>query len=258
MQNDKISVFKDPQTHKHTGFAGVVSVYDSEIYIDTRDGTGYDKVIEKVAPFTKKLSTKFFHDSFEDANHDIIVHILEGIHDFDPNRNMKLSTFLEMRVGKRVINSLKSKNKLARNATNLNIVLYKIKCDCGYIYKSNDSNSVCLMCGRTSKNTKKFMVGFTEINESSLKQDMHNDSAETINIENLLINRDYESSAKQDVKIILSNADLKTKKIVDLVCLGFTTRAIAEEVGLTDTGVKYKLKELSKNKKIKDILSGAT
>lgn len=258
MQDNNISTFFDPQTKKYLGFAGIVSVYDSEIYVDTRNGKGYDKVISKISPFINKISTKFkfFNDSREDTSHDIVVHILEGIHDFDPNRDMKLSTFLEMRVSKRIINSLKSRNKLARNATNLNIVLYKIRCDCGNVYKSNDSQMSCAICGRTSNNTKKFMVSFTEINESSLKQDIRNDLTETPNIENLLIDSEDNSLIKYDIMTSLSDLDIKTKKIINLVCDGFTTVAIAKEVGLSDTGVKYKLKELSKNKKIKDILCG--
>ena len=103
-QCGETEVFVDPVTKVQNGFVGNAMVYDQSIYIDTRDGTGYDKVIEKLGALIYKFSNKyhFNNNSFEDTKHDVIIHILEGIPKYNSNRNAKLSTFLEMRVSIRL------------------------------------------------------------------------------------------------------------------------------------------------------------
>src|SRR5271169_3035249 len=99
-----VETFHDPRTKEYVGFRGLVRLYDEDIYIDTRTGKGYDEVIKKLSALVRKFMSRFHFNgnSSADTKHDIIVHILEGIPKYNPDRNTKLSTFIEMRVGRRL------------------------------------------------------------------------------------------------------------------------------------------------------------
>ena len=96
----KVEIFIDPKTGKNNGFVGFVTLYDAEIYVDTRDGTGYSEVIKKLEPLICRFAHKYHFNgnAFEDTKHDVIVHILEGIPKYNPNKEMKLSKNLSKKI----------------------------------------------------------------------------------------------------------------------------------------------------------------
>ena len=81
-------------------FAGNVLVHDKVIYIDTSNGTGFQKVFENLSGTILKLSHfgACNFGSFEDAKQEICLVMLEGILKYKPDKDASLSTFL-YRVG---------------------------------------------------------------------------------------------------------------------------------------------------------------
>ena len=183
VERKALETFYDSKTGIPTGFCGTVRLYDVDIYIDTRTGNGYDEVIRKLNPLIHKFMAKFHFNgnSAGDTRHDIIVHILEGIPKYNPNKNTKLSTFIEMRVNRRLINELRDKSRISKNATYLNIGTFHVVCQCGndFIATINNgelSQTICQECGRSLAGAvKKVPINTPEVNESMLytDDDMH-------------------------------------------------------------------------------------
>lgn len=259
----EIQVFVDKDTDKACGFAGIVELYDIKVYIDTRGGTGYDTVIDKLKPLICKFAMKyrFAGNTFEDTRHDIIVHILEGIPKYNPQKNTKLSTFLEMRVNRRLINELRNRSRISRNATYLNVGLYNIYCDCGYsfIVKIDQlTNKECAECGKSIHNIKrKVSINTPEISESMLAPAGLYENCNDDNIpgiQNEIKDIDDNVIFTHDVQNWLKNEDPRVVKIVELIYFrDYSIKAAAEEVGLSGAGANMKLKELSKNKIVREL-----
>lgn len=263
-----IQLFVDPKTKSQNGFAGTVVLYNSKIYVDTRDGTGYDKIIEKLGALIYRLALKyrFNGNTFEDTRHDIIVHILEGIPKYNPDKNTKLSTFLEMRVNRRLINKLRDCSRISRNATFLNVGTYQITCECGInvIAIFNGKNGYekdCQKCGKAlSEAIKQIPLNTPEVNESMLSQnrfyedfsDIHTDFGTFLNE---TISIDDEVIFMHDMQNWLCEEDPRVVKIIELYCLhDYSIKAAAKKVGLSSAGGNMKLKELAKNPQVREIL----
>ncbi len=54
----KVEVFIDKKDNKYNGFVGFDKLYNSEVYIDTRDGNGYNTVIKKLNQLQCKIALK--------------------------------------------------------------------------------------------------------------------------------------------------------------------------------------------------------
>ena len=169
-----LQVFTDADGN-YSGFAGTVLLYNAAIYIDTRDGTGYKEAIDKLNPLVYKFMSKFYFsgNSYEDTKQDIILHILEGIPTYDPRKPVKLSTFIEMRVNRRLINELRDKSRIFKNATFLNVSSFNFTCECGNnftitISNDDDRKIICNSCGDEIKIKKKLSINTPEVNDSDL------------------------------------------------------------------------------------------
>ena len=249
--SSNIKVFTDKQTGKNCGFAGEIEVYDSKIYIDTRNGTGYDKALKKLEPLVYKFASQFNFNgnTFDDTRHDIIVHILEGIPRYNPNKNTKLSTFIEMRVNRRLINDLRDQSRMSKNATFLNYGLYNIKCKCGtnFIEKlDNFTQCKCVGCDEHVDNAKKIPIGVPEISIGGSYDD-YSKSPEFL---------DDEAIFMCDMGQWLNDEDKRVVKIIELIYFGdYSIKAAAEKVGLSGAGANMKLKNLAKNKVVKEIFN---
>jgi len=253
--------FKD-DSDKSTGFSGTIALYDSEVYVDTRDGTGYKEVIEKLQPLIHKLASRYHFNgnSIEDTRHDVIVHILEGIPKYNPDRNTKLSTFLEMRVNRRLINDIRNKSRISRNATYLNIGLYSITCKCGHncITKMDEKFEFnCPECDSIiNQESKKVPVNIPEVGESMLcsyegyggYNEYHNVAGEDCKPV------DDEVIFMHDMASWLKEEDERVVKAIELIYFhDYTKSAAAREVGLTSNGLGLKLQELRHNPVVKEI-----
>lgn len=266
-----LKVFTDSEG-KHVGFAGTVLLYDSAIYIDTRDGTGYEETITKLTPLIYKFLSKFYFggNSYEDTKQDIILHILEGIPKYDPRKDVKLSTFIEMRVHRRLINELRDKSRIFRNATFLNVSSYHFTCKCGNNFVltiSNDESEVlCNSCGKRIKIKKKVSVNTPEVNESMLfhiDEDRGHDSViDELPLTDYNLIRssqkpvDEQVITREDMNILLENEDPKIAEMVRLIYFyDYSIKAAAEKVGISSAGANIKLKKLQDNKMVRELFN---
>ena len=118
---------------EYKGFAATVKVKDTEIYVDTQTGTGYTEVLKELHSMIDYLAGRFTFDGFtlDDNKQHIAVMVLEGIPKFDPTQESKLSSFLQMRIGRRLINELRDRNKPRKSATTLKHQPFTYRCSCG-------------------------------------------------------------------------------------------------------------------------------
>lgn len=244
------------------GFAGTVILYDSKIYINTKNGQGYKEVINKLEPLILKLACRYHINGnlFEDTKQDIIVHILEGIPKYNPEKNTKLSTFIEMRVNRRLINDIRNKSRMSKNATYLNIEIFNISCKCGYSFIGKFGNGYEIKCPRCDiiigSDIKKTPMVISEVNESSLMPGSQDNALEfrDFTMNNNITNVDDNIIFMCDIGKWLRNEDPRLIKIIELIYFkDYSIKAAAEEVGLSSAGANIKLKELSKNKYVREL-----
>ena len=263
----KVEIFVEPNNSKYSGFAGSVKIYDTEVHVDTRDGTGYNEVIEKLNPLVCKFALKFHFagNTFEDTKHDVIIHILEGIPKYDPRKNMKLSSFLQMYIDRRLINKIRNKSRASRNATFLNIRTYNITCDCGCNFVETvgkNETKHCPGCNKLIKNiTKNIPINMFELPESMLVTfEEDGESDKYINMQESIISDeitpiDDEVLGACDMQKWFQDEDPRVVKIVELMCFhDYSLTAAAKEVGLSGTGAGMKLRNLKDKKIVRELL----
>jgi RNA polymerase sigma factor (sigma-70 family) len=276
----KVKTFYDPKTDKYFGFAGIVKLYNKEIYVDTRNGTGYDKVIKELDRYIIRLSYKYnlsnLGFTFEDTKQHIIMRILEGIPKYDPNRKTTLSTFLHMRIERRIINEIRNSSTEAKNPTVLKTSLHSIICECGckfMVSVSGDErveDTKCYWCDKTIENAKIFSVNTPPESINSVFKIQSLTDAERITIEDVISDDSYDiplifgekpklenqTALKHDLEKWMNLEDPKVKKIVELVCFkDYSIKAAAAVVGISHTGATNKLKKLKRKKIIRDMFN---
>lgn len=262
-----------------TGFAGYIKVYDKSIYVDTRDGTGYNDIIENLGKFVNHLSTKYHFDgfSFEDIKQHILVYILESIPKYDPRRNTKLSTFIQTCVNRKMINELRDRSRMSRNATTLNLHYYSIWCskcknnfDIAVETKDDIDEHVCIVCGNKMDSDCAMPYNKQEISlEYILSYKYDSDSFMEVannqkvvgenmsSLYNLQKSADEEIIEKYDLESLLNDLNEKdpcVAKLIELHCFkGYSIKDAAKEVGLSGMGASLKLKNLKRKLKVKEI-----
>ena len=263
-------IFLDPTTNEYVGFAGKVKVHDSEIYVNTKSGKGYDKVIKKLGKLIHFLSTKYHLKGFalEDSKQHIAMRILEGIPKFDPRKGVKLSTFLQMRINRRLINELRDQNHSSKNATYLNINSYNYLCGCGNSFtitlteEENETERVCEKCNSSTNKARKVSVGFSEVSLDSYA--VFNNSNETdedvgnydsfIENENVLDEDDI--ILKHDINSWLENHDPIMAKLFNLILLqDYSVSRAAEKLGISNACASLKLKKLKDDEKFMEMIN---
>jgi hypothetical protein len=79
-------------------FAGKVTVFGNNIYIDTSNGTGFHEVFQIMNPAINSMAIDHHawgsFSNFDDARQDICLAMLEAIVKYNSNRGASLSTFL--------------------------------------------------------------------------------------------------------------------------------------------------------------------
>lgn len=266
--DNKAEVFENPETGEYIGFSGKVKLYDTEVYIDTRSGQGYEEIIKKLNPLICKFASKYHFNgnSFDDTRHDVIVHILEGILKYDPRKETKLSSFLQMRVNRRLINEIRNNGRAFRNATFLNISTFSCTCSCGHNFVETvgkEEDIICPECSRRIEDLDcKNPINMYEVSESMLNYrywDGEKDCNAYVNTDELLYNNhkvrpDVEAMNRCDMQKWLKDEDPRVVKIVELMYFhDYTVKAAAEQVGLTGAGANLKLKCLKNNKMVREI-----
>lgn len=271
-----IKIFTNAKTNKYCGFSGIVRVNNADIYVNTQTGSGYEAVINELNGMINFLSAKYQFNgcSFEDRRHNIIVHILEGMPKYDPRRGTKLSSFLQMRINRRLINELRNESRISKNATFLNINTFHILCECGANTHVNipvgDSieDNVCPECQMSLADVKQIVSSSApELNASMVSIPMHSgngyDDIETLDYAGSKTHNIFGQQIKLDEEVIyisdlqkwLQDEDPRVVKIIELVCFNdYSITDAAKQVGLTGAGASLKLKNLKKKKIVKELL----
>ena len=274
---NKIKTFYNSDTNKYIGFAGVIQLYGDEFYVDTRDGTGYDDVFKKLKKLISYLAYKYNISGFtiDDAKQNIAVHILEGIPKFDPNKGTKLSTFLQMRINRRLINQMRDHGRVSKNPTILRTSLYKVICKCSsnFIlalnYDESLEDKICGQCNENIYDAKIYAINRNPMPLSiyeakrsknvykglTLNEVISDNSFDIPMVQGSKIQFDSMIMYDQDLNKILEKEDLKIGLLIKLVCFeGYSVSEASKIVGLSHMGASKKLKRLKKNKMIKEML----
>lgn len=271
--NRHFETYIDPDTNKYCGFSGIVTVNDSNVYVNTKTGAGYEAVIKGLHKLVDYLGHKYRlkGNTFEDNKQNIIVHILEGIPKYNPFKNTKISTFIQMRVERRLINEIRNESRLSKNANYLNVQAYTIICSCGSEYSVTVAkrrmltHTKCNKCGSLASEQRVLAFSSPEVSlESVLEKCSDGDSVRDISIlqnsdTDILNTQDNHPDDKiihmHDIQKWLEKEDPRIAKIVELVCFqDLSIKAAAEQVGLTGAGANMKLKSLRNKKIVRELL----
>lgn len=241
-------------------FAGSVDVYDENFYVDTRTGEGLDLVLGKIDPLLCKMASKTYMPGyfFDDIKQELVAIAINGIRSYNPNKNVKLSTFLHIHLRNKLISKIRSKNKMSKDAFGLG-GSHIHTCDCGHsgVLKDDDSEDFlyCAGCGiEVPKKTRRIReeILFTQI------KTINSDKSDDINFEQRIPDDEDPFDSRIDfidsLNKLSSSIDEKTAKIIELVCLeDYSIKDAASEVGLSGWAASMRLKNLSKNKIIRDM-----
>lgn len=219
------------------GYRAYVQVYDEKIYVDTFTGEGYDLVLKKIEPLICKRAsrTRLSGLLFEDVKSELTIIALEGIQNFDPHRNIKLSTFLHSHLHNKTVSKIKSDNRRPKDAFFLE--------------------------GKNLTNDGNFNKARSELHFSSLKP-LYKDGESSVNFEDTVSkDNNFYSSGKDPLKSVefeaslrkaSSNLESKTKKIVELMYYkDYSIKDAAKEVNLSGWTASLRLKKLSKRSSFK-------
>lgn len=194
-----------------------VRMYDEDILINKKSGKGFQKVLDKIDPLISSMAVRYKINNYavSDLKQELYLIAVQGIKAFDPNKNVKLSTFLHVHLNNKIISKLKSSLKKSNNAVYLN-------------------------------NQDEF---FREINVDSIS--LINDMEESQDI--YMIKNIYEMNLDFDLFLELLKEDIEYESwlIVKLLTVeNLTIREISEKLNMNIWTVSNKLKKLSKNEYI--------
>ena len=230
-------------TSSKKAYSCYVDMYDEKIFIDTVTKQGYKRVLERIDPLLCKWSSKTYLPgySYDDIKQELSVIIVEGINAFDPNKKVKLSTFLHTHLRNKLISKIKSINKLSNDACSLK----------GLTLSEEDAPK-----HRRSREELNF-TSMAKVNPSSGEE--YCEFQDTLANSDALYSDDGTIFEKIDLELAIGKledfVDAKTYAILRKVCLeGFSIKDAASDVGLTGWAASMRLKKLSKHKIIVDML----
>ena len=254
-------------------FKGNVKLYNEEFYVNSNTGEGLDRVLKKIDPLLFKMSNSLFIPNYapEDLKQELAIIAIEGVRSYDSTKNVKLSTFLHIHLHNKIISKIRSKNKLSNNAFSVSEdASLPSTCDCGSTqFKIEERDGAetsreCLSCDKLYKReirTAKKEVLFSEIGtRMSANLDEEVMFIDSVGSEDSVFGpvRTLESQldAEASIASVCDGLDEKTSKILKLISLeDYSIKDAAEEVGMSPWAANLRLKNLSRNKKIRDMLS---
>ena len=222
-----------------------VEVYDESVYVDTDTGEGIARVLKRIDPLLCKMASKTYMSgyNFDDLKQELAAIAIEGVYSFDPDKNVKLSTFLHIHLRNKIVSKLRSINKISNDAFSLH---YDEPVD------GNRDPSL-----RRSREELVFSAIKPKVDKNSEEYGSFEDG---LSSENSMFSGAVDAPQALDFKSSISklhgSIDEKTARIIELICLNdYSIKDAAEEVGLTGWAASMRLKKLSKNRIIKDILN---
>ncbi len=102
-------------------FEGMVQLYNEEMYINMNTGEGVDRALKKIDPLLTKMAIKTYiaNTTFDDRKQDLVIIALDGFKKYNPDKGVKLSTFIHRHMIFKLISKLKTLNQKSRNANYL-------------------------------------------------------------------------------------------------------------------------------------------
>ena len=226
-----------------SAYSEIVKVYEEDVFVDTETGEGVARVLKRIDPLLCKMSSKIYMPgySFEDIKQELSAIAIEGINSFNPEKNVKLSTFLHIHIRNKLVSKLRSVNKLSNDAF--------------LLHSDDDSNSKNQL--RRSREEISFSAIRPKVDKNSEEYGVFEDTiSETDCINPSVYEGIRRSDFRSSLKKLSACIDQDTIRIIELICLDdFSIKDAAEEVGLTGWAASMRLKKLSKNRIIKDILN---
>lgn len=227
-----------------------VDVYNESFYVDTETGVGFDKVLEKIEPLICKMASGTYISgySFSDIKQELTVLAIEGIKAFNPNKGVKLSTFLHIHLRNKLISKLRSENRMSNDAFGLANKL-----------GANPSEESKETSGGAVNKIKRVReeIRFSQCS-ASLSDDGNVLFENTVGDEEGIyqsVKTDYETiNFEVSLKKLSKKLDRKTSRIIELVYFeDYSIKDAAEKVGLTGWAASMRLKSLARKKSFKDI-----
>lgn len=250
-------------------FEGVVQMYEEEILISKEKRTGYDKVLEKIDPLMRSMASSAYIPGFgfDDVKQELLRIAVEGIDSYDHDKSVKLSTFLHTHLRNKFISLIKHHHKIANDATSFDQPDYG-KCECGgsmvLIFKNQNTADVskCSDCGKENQNSyrrSREEIVFSSIMIKSDDSEEQTDFESVVANEDGIFQKDGYAQKEVDINTIISliekESDSKTAHILRRTCIdGVSIKDAAAEIGLTGWAASVRVKRLSENEKIRELL----
>lgn len=250
-------------------FEGNIQMYEETIYISTVTKQGYDKILKKIDPLIRSMSTKVYIPgyAFEDIKQEISRIAIEGIDSFDPEKKVRLSTFLHVHLRNKVISLIKHHNKISNDASvSLDVDLGI--CDCGgrIIQKKQEENimysdiTCCISCGKSTnhfyRRSREELV-FSSLGTKEPSEDQV-DFQSTLSTDDSFFSRDgYTGGVDIDavLKKIKEEIDPNTAHVLKRICMdGLSIKDAAAEVGMTGWTASVRIKKLADHEEIRSLL----
>lgn len=243
----------------------LVRMYDEEIYVSTKTKEGYDKVLKKIDPLLCKWAARTYMSGygFDDIKQELSIIIIEGINAFDPERKVKLSSFLHNHLKNKLISKLKSVNKLSNDAYAYPEEKTKSICSCGGIFTKKGKVNVCEECGNefgpVYRNSREEFIFSAMPKVSSSTGEEYMDFESSLSVSDGMFSSNGTPFDKVHLDLAIdrlsSQVDPKTLMILKMVCLdGHSIKDAAKKVGLTGWAASMRLKKIKANKVITGLL----
>ena len=227
---------------QYVGFCGVVSVRTKSVFIDTRTGQGYDEAIKDLRPMITFLAGRFNFDGFtlDDRLQHVTMMVLEGIPKYDPTQTTKLATFLQMRVGRRLVNEIRDRNKPRKNASSLNNQAFTYRCVCG----NEDFETTKQPCSQCGLPVSTYHVHW--VKQAALSMD---------DLDGYCVAREHTDANDLDLRRALDREDPTVQSIVYMIYRDdYTVKDIASKLSMSPANVYLKLNGLRHNHKLHEAI----
>jgi RNA polymerase sigma factor (sigma-70 family) len=250
-------------------FEGNIQMYEETIYVSTVTKQGYEKILKKIDPLIRSMSTKVYIPgyTFEDIKQEISRIAIEGIDSFDPEKKVRLSTFLHVHLRNKVISLIKHHNKISNDASvSLDIDIGACECGGKFIQKKQDDNNLyseIICCNSCNKITNQFYrrsreeLVFSSLGPKESAEDQV-DFQSTLSTEDSFYSKDgYTGGVDIDavLKKIKEEIDPNTAHVLKRICIdGLSIKDAAAEVGMTGWTASVRIKKLADHEEIRYLL----
>tara|TARA_Y100001935_G_C17246668_1_gene478704 strand:+ start:298 stop:1062 length:765 start_codon:yes stop_codon:yes gene_type:complete len=247
-------------------YRGEVMMYEEAIFVDTKTGQGIDRVIKKITPLIDGMAAKSHISgySFDDIKQEISLLVVDGVKRYDPNREVKLSTFLHWHLKNKFITKLKSLNTMASDATTMKDKKIE-RCSCGgeIAGGGNGQPFKCMDCGKIHKaiyRSSRRELSFSEMKVTASDSDEVNDYINFVSTDDSVFPSKFGNISTIETKMFFENLeavlDEKTAQILRKFCIeGTTMQEAAKSVGMTGWAASVRLKRIYKNPVAKKIIN---